>query len=483
MTFVENQLTLNNADQQNPDIYEYGVNNYAVVWQDNRNGNSDIYMYYQNYTGNGNWDVQWDTRITTNVGSNISPKIYNDIIVYQSNRNGNWDIYMYNITSKVETQITTNTANQEFPDVYGDIIVWQDHRDEKWDSLNWYVQGLDIYMYDLTTQTEKLLPTPELNSFSPAIGGNSIVYGVEDYYEFPAGDALVYPHICSYDISTGLKINVAAGTRVLRGMPGISTSTKPAMDYPAIDGTLVAWTANSQNRVEAKDVSNGSTWQSGSDTWNVKNPDVSGNWIAYQYFSNGAWHIRLYDFSKSLLYETPASGHQQNPAISTKYANFIVYQDNRSGHWHIYITAFWSGVGGVSPPAEPITPSRVIGQLQEFKSRISDASQIPTSDFAGANNKVKENRRNTMINQLDSAIASIEAAANNLNLKIRSRYFESAIDQLNDFINKVDGVSLRGSADVAGSHFTPDWITAPFYLDLTVRSFRDDLQTLLNGIS
>jgi hypothetical protein len=134
------------------------------------------------------------------------------------------------------------------------------------------------------------------------------------------------------------------------------------------------------------------------------------------------------------------------------------------------------------PPPEPLTPSLVIGQLQQIKSRIVDDSQFPTSYFAGANNKVKENRRNAMIHQLDSAIASIEAAACTQNLKLRTKYCQNAIDQLNSLINKVDGWSLRGSADIPRSGFTPDWITFPAYMDQMIRSCRNELQTLYDNI-
>lgn len=42
-------------------------------------------------------------------------------------------------------------------------------------------------------------------------------------------------------------------------------------------------------------------------------------------------------------------------------------------------------------------------------SRISD---IPISDFASVHDKVKENRKNVLLKQLDSAVSSIEATAN-----------------------------------------------------------------------
>jgi beta propeller repeat protein len=484
MQFGESQITLNNADQLNPDIYQYGLNHFAVVWQDNRNGNWDIYMYYQNYLGNGNWDVRYDAQITANSGNNMSPKIYDDAIVYQSDRNGNWDIYMYNLTSKVESQITTNTANQGPCAIYGDIIVWQDWRNMWRPSI--YLEtypGMDIYMYNLTSQTEEPLPLPETACFSPAISGDQVVYIAENYYKSPStGITEYYSYVCAYNLSTGLSFVVAAGQWNI-----VPYSGQPrAMSSPAVDESISTWTEYSRTsgvwNVVVKNITTGVSWRSGN-TDGPYQTDVSGKFVAYQGIINGNWDIYLYDFTSNSPYDaTNNAARQENPAISaTEYANFIVYQDNRNGNWDIYLSAFWYGAMGGGPSSHvPITPSYVIDQLQETKSRIMDT---PTSDFAGANDKVKENRKNAMLHQFDSAIANIEAAANTQNLKLRIKYFQSAIDQLNGLINKLDGWSLERGADMPGSGFTPDWITAAQYLDQVPRACRNDLQTLINGIT
>ena len=235
--FSESQLTSNNYNQLNPDIYQYGYNHWTLVWQDNRNGNWDIYMYSQKYLGDGYWDIQWDTQITSNSGNNLNPKIYDNTIVYQSDRSGNWDIYL---------------------------------------------------------------------------------------------------------------------------------------------------------------------------------------------------------------------------------------------------GAFWYSVmGGGETPEPPITPSNAIGELQDIKRWISE---IPAKDFAGVNTKVQESRKNVLLKQLDSAIVDIESASLAQNMKLRSKYLQSAIDQLNDMIPKLDGWSLRRLADVAGSGFSPDWITTASYYDQGIENVGDDLQTLLNGV-
>jgi beta propeller repeat protein len=459
--FSEGQVTSNIASQENPDIYEYGpMSKYIIVWQDNRNGNWDIYMYAV-------WLDVWhpEIRVTTSLGNEINPKIFNDTIVYQSDRNGNWDIYAYNITSKLETQITHDPASQQNPVIDGNHIVWQDNRNGHW----------AIYLYDLEMKTEQVIIADWHDNYDPAISGNRIIFvrftPTNNHY------------LSTYDISTK-EINT------------IAVDYKNPIAYPEIHGDIAVWSR--QNvlgfyllpywDVYTLNLATGQRWSTLNEI-NEVNPDVYGQYFVFErYASFGSHWVYLYNFDNGeenrIVY---TASNQIRPAISAKYGNYIVYMDNRNGNWDIYLTAFGYvqvGVPGPNPiPPQPITPSKVIGELQQTKSWIADTSQILTSDFAGANDKVRENRRNAMINQLDFAITSIQAAVDAQDLQVRKAKCQNAIDQLNDLISKVDGWTQRGAADIAGSGYTPDWITAPLYMDQTISSYRTELQTLYDHIS
>lgn len=67
-----------------------------------------------------------EDQMTTNAFDQCNPDVYGDKVVYQDNRIGDWDIWMYNLTSGAETQITSNTDNQTYPAIYDNYIVWQD---------------------------------------------------------------------------------------------------------------------------------------------------------------------------------------------------------------------------------------------------------------------------------------------------------------------------------------------------------------------
>ncbi len=75
------------------------------------------------------------TQITTNKSIQYKPDLYSDRIVWNDNRNGNWDIYMYNLSTHWETQITTNKSDQISPAIYSDRVVWADDHNSygSWD--------------------------------------------------------------------------------------------------------------------------------------------------------------------------------------------------------------------------------------------------------------------------------------------------------------------------------------------------------------
>lgn len=151
--YTESRITTNTADQTNPSIWS----NY-IVWQDARNGGSDIYLQ--------NLATKVQTRVTKGVNA-ANPFVSGNRIVWQDTRNGNCDIYMYEISTKKTTRITTNTKDQTNPSTYGNYIVWEDTRNG----------GSSIYLQNLATKVQTRISTI---GHSPSIYGNKIVWYNQD---------------------------------------------------------------------------------------------------------------------------------------------------------------------------------------------------------------------------------------------------------------------------------------------------------------
>ncbi len=364
MLFSETQITSNSAAQQNPDICEHGPYNYTIVWQDNRNGNWDIYMYapYVNM-----WSPE--IRLTTSPSNEINPKIYNNTIVYQSDRNDNWDIYMYNLTSKVETQITNNTANQEFPAVYGNIIVWQDARTEvvtvDYNNYHQYYYPWRIYMYNLTAQTEQLAFSEYWNvrdDYSPAIYGDLVVFVARVKQDISDVRYWVF----SQNISSGVNQIIA-----VRSNYSPPVHEEGQLSYPAIYGNKIAFMATpsrdakeSDGRWEVNmiDLSTGADYittnavYDGNPDIYVRSYDVRYTYLVYERTSPyPATNNNLYLFdgpSQTEFRVTNSNATQSRPVISAEYSDYIVYMDNRNGNWDIYLTGFGYGLGATGPNAQ-----------------------------------------------------------------------------------------------------------------------------------
>jgi beta propeller repeat protein len=110
-----------------------------------------------------------ETRITTHPSAQYRPAISGDRFVWQDNRNGNWDIYMFDLATGVEAQITTDPNQQLSPAISGDRIVWEDSRSGR----------RDIFMFDLATSAESQITTAPFSQAHPAIAGDQVVW--EDF--------------------------------------------------------------------------------------------------------------------------------------------------------------------------------------------------------------------------------------------------------------------------------------------------------------
>ena len=179
------------------------------MWEDHRNANSSIYLYNRT----SGIEIQ-----LTNVPSNqLQPAIHGDTIVWVDYRNGSADIYAYDISSDTIFPLCTNEFDQLKPDVCGNIVVWEDYRngnakifalnmsngvefvvdESRWPQFVprvsdiWIVwedwrseQGdADIYGYDFSSGTTRMIYSEERDQISPSVFHDRIVW-MDDQDEF-----------------------------------------------------------------------------------------------------------------------------------------------------------------------------------------------------------------------------------------------------------------------------------------------------------
>jgi len=146
------------ADQQYPDVAVDGSRNAFVVWGDLRNGDRDIYLQKLDGSGNRLWAADVRVNSDSSTKGQYRPAVAvdadgNAAVVWEDYRSGNGDIYVQRFdgngnrlwVADVRVNSDGGIADQQNPTVAVDgngnvVIVWQDQRDGGGDI---YVQKLD----------------------------------------------------------------------------------------------------------------------------------------------------------------------------------------------------------------------------------------------------------------------------------------------------------------------------------------------------
>ena len=382
-TLMETQITNNESDQTDPAIY--GDN---MVWQDERNGNWDIYLY--------NLSTSAETRITTNESNQTKPAISEDKIVWQDYRNGNWDIYMYELSTQKEIQITDESSDQVNPAICKDRIVWQDDKNGNW----------DIHMYDLSTLKEAQITTDKSDQTEPAIYGDRIVWqdgreGRDIYlYELSTSRRLFNLFWNSQNFEL-LSIVTGSDTSKIRKFIKCLTSKEIDVatcecnkyESAAIYGNKVVWAdrrnldlgnpTNPDNTTNLENTNSESPniYSSGIYTYDISNstealiinvfnsdgscllPAIYGNTIVWQDSRNGNSDIYMYDLSNSI--ETRITINESNQVKPAIYGNRIIWQDSCNGNWDLYMCTL------AQEDAKPLSPVS-----NAYKSGLNLISQL-----------------------------------------------------------------------------------------------------------
>lgn len=267
-----------------------------VVWQDNRNGNWDI--YFKDLTGGTSKALSTDTHDQT------YPSISGNIVVWQDNRNGNWDIYGYDLNSSHEFAVSTDTGNQERPVISGEWVSWQDNGSGNY----------DIYAYNLTTHEKIQITNHERDQMHAVIDGSIIAW--EDYRH---GLGEIYKYDLVSRTETRITVNIYSQT------------------YPALSENTLVWTDNRNGDREIYAAPDSRVTYGTSDQAQAS---VFEKTIVYTDYEAGQDdpNLAFYDLTSGtggLLSTNPAKQEEASLADG-----IVVWQDNRDGVWQIYKADF-----------------------------------------------------------------------------------------------------------------------------------------------
>lgn len=276
------------------------VSNTIVVWQDQRNGNWDIYM--KDISGGSS------IAVTNHPSDQIRPSISGNIIVWQDMRNGNSDIYGYDISAGQEFIICNDPGNQERPVISGEWVSWQDDRTGNW----------DIYAYNINTHEKIRITSHERDQMHPAISGKILIW--EDYRH---GLGEIYKYELDTKTESRYTFNIYNQT------------------LPAISGDTIAWTdqRNEQRDIYFSDSSASETrvtYGAGDHSQSA----LLNNVIVYTDYEAGLSdpNLAFFDIKTSIGAKLTANpARQEDPALGT---GVLAWQDDRDGIYQIYWAYF-----------------------------------------------------------------------------------------------------------------------------------------------
>ena len=139
---ADTRLTTNAANSWYPSV-SVSASAVHVVWQDNRDGNEEIY-YKRSTDGGLSWGT--DTRLTNNFGSSLSPSCAVSAsevhVVWYEDRDGNNEIYDKRSSDGGVSWGADKRLTNDLSDSYGSTVsvsgltvhvAWQDNRDSNYE--------------------------------------------------------------------------------------------------------------------------------------------------------------------------------------------------------------------------------------------------------------------------------------------------------------------------------------------------------------
>jgi hypothetical protein len=368
------------AGQGTSHIRAKGANNIYLVWEDNRDGNWDI--YFANSTDGGN-TFSSNKKINDD-GSGVSqynPFIAIDIvgniyITWDDRRNSNPDIYFANstdngVTFSVNKRVnddvssTTQNAVSMALDNTGTIyIAWQDNRNGNY----------DIYYANSTDQGNTFSTNKKLNDdLKEAIQYKSAI-AVDDagniyivWQDERNGDSDIY-FACSSSGGTNFSVNKKINDDV-----GAAEQAGPSIAVDNFGNVYIVW-YDWRNGDTDIYFANSSDWGNTFSTNKIVNDDGIGEWqdspsitvdnagyiyIAWSDYRNGNWDIyftnstdfgNTFSTNKKVNDDLAGASHSDSSITALDTGKlYIAWRDSRDGNSDIYFANSTDGGNTFSP--------------------------------------------------------------------------------------------------------------------------------------
>jgi hypothetical protein len=242
-------ISKSSGNQISPAIVGDGRGGAIIVWQDGRNGNSDIYAQHISADSSKLWTLN-GTPVCTEIHEQTNPVIVSDnlgggIIVWQDYRSGNADLYAQHIDAgggmtwaSNGISVVTALNDQIQPAIVGDnnngaIVAWQDLRN---------ATDFDIYIQRITSTGTLLWGTNGLaistaanHQRYPAVASDGAGGAFLAWEDYQNENAEIYLQHVHSDQTMGFALN---GIEVYSS---VYDQTQPKIVSDGAGGAIVSW--------------------------------------------------------------------------------------------------------------------------------------------------------------------------------------------------------------------------------------------------
>lgn len=350
-----------------------------------------------------------ESRITTDPADQNDPAISDNIVCYNDYRGGDIDVWYYDLATGTEHRLPTAPGNQLLADVSEGIIVYTDF------------DAAVVMMYSILTDETKNLTSPSSHSVEATIDHGLVAWidrrnGSQEIYACNLTDS--EERRITFSARPNLRPDVGNG-RIVWYQYDSSFSTCDIYCYDWASGTTRQIT-NTPTGDERLPGSYGNTivYQGTRDgekdiyvydlvsseerrlmlPGDQLNPNISGDFIAFEDLSSGLYHVSLWHLPTDTVYDIPAAPSSQ--FLNNIDGNRVVYTDDRSYQQDIYMYTFTADIAAT---VDIIVDSDVVTLNHVLNLNTGGAAVACYIELPGSLNVANINVSTITLNQTISA--------------------------------------------------------------------------------
>lgn len=376
--------------QSAPDMAIDGSDNIFVVWEDNRNGNLDIYISTSTVGGDTfGTDIQIDDDTANQQNPAIATRGSNTVYVaWQDYRYGNWDIFFAKSTNggasfgpPVPVSDAGGVSEQSYPDiaVAGNDnihVVWQDYRIGNWDIYS-AVSTDEGDSFDANVRVNSN-PSPAFGQKFPSVAVNSADAIFVAWQDDRNGDDIYSARSTNDGDSFQTEIKVSDNTND-------ENQRYPALAIDDLNNIYVAWedyrNGDNWDIYSATSINNGNSFGTNvrvndDSNYNQRRPSTSVD-------ADDNLHVTWHDSQNNHVYYTKSTDTgdsfgtdarvcNTNGVVSSQYPPivgvnsvmypYIAWADSRNGNDDIYFSSGFNNEPAIAITS-PVADATVSGSI------------------------------------------------------------------------------------------------------------------------